>query len=501
MDQTLSLSSNGRVDILQSTPGHLPSASHTFLLLLVTFLVSCTTMPSKIESPIEVQEKFSASGESPLPDKWWTSFNDPTLNRLIDRALGNNLRLRSVWDRLAQSEAVGRKAGADFFPTLDLQGRAFRSEARGGGSTADVRRQTTSFSNFSLGLVAGYELDLWGRIRSNQDAVELDIQASAEDLQSAAITLSARVAETWYRLVEQYGQLELLSIQLLTSEQVLELVTLRFRRGKVNATDVLQQRQFIESIRGEILVSESRAKVLEHQLAILLGQSPDSPVAERVIQLVPLPPLPDTGLPADLVQRRPDIRQAYFKLLAADRRVASAISERFPRISLSLQIDSSSDRVSDLFNNWLTTLAANLVTPLFDGESRKAEVDRRRAVTSQNLHEYAQIILDSLGEIEDALIQERKQQALIVSLNKQIALSKQVTERIRDRYAHGAVDYLRILDVLLTNQSLERNLLEAHRRLIEFRIALYRALGGGWEMTPPGHASIIFKNLVHYHSV
>lgn len=473
-----------------TNPKYLLPIFLAFLLSMLAMLVSCAEMPAKIEPPVTIQEKFSTSGKSSLPDQWWTGFNDATLNRLIDQALGNNLRLKSVWDRLAQSEAVGRKARADFFPTLDLQGRAFRSEARGGGASSDVRRQTTSFNNFSLGMVAGYELDLWGQIRSNQDAVELDTLASAEDLQSAAITLSAQVAETWYRLVEQYGQLELLSVQRLTSEQVLELVTLRFRRGKVKATDVLQQRQFIESIRGEILVSESRAKVLEHQLAILLGQSPDIQVAEKVIKLTPLPSLPDTGFPAELIQRRPDIRQAHFKLLAADRRVASAISERFPRLSLSVQIDSSADRVSDLFSNWLTTLSANLVAPLFDGGRRKAEVEKRRAVTSERLHEYGQVILESLREVEDALVQERKQQALIMSLNKQMALSKQVKERIQDRYAHGAVDYLRILDVLLTNQSLERNLLEAQRRLIEFRIALYRALGGGWEM----------KNLPHNRS-
>ncbi len=480
--------------ISQATKKNFPSAPLTFLLLLITILVSCTGTTRKIQPPIAVQEKFSISGKSLLADKWWMSFNDPTLNRLIDKALGDNLQLKSVWDRLAQTEAVAQKTRADFFPTLDLQSRAFRSESRGGGSSSDVRRQTSSFNNFSLGMIAGYELDLWGRIQSNQDAAELDLKASAQDLQAAAITLSAQVAETWYQLVEQYGQLELLSIQLRTSEQVLELMTLRFRRGKIGATDVLQQRQLIESIRGEILISKSRAKILEHQIAILLGQSPSAQVTKRTIKLVPLPPLPNAGLPSDLVRRRPDIQQAYLKLLAADRRVASAISDRFPRISLSVQIDSSSDKVRDLFSNWLTTFAANLVRPLLDGGSRKAEVERTHAVTSERLHEYAQTILDSLREVEDALTQERRQKALILSLNKQLKLSKQVIERIRDRYAHGTVDYLRILDVLLTDQTLERNLLEAHRKLIEFRIALHRALAGGWEMIPPKQASTLLKN-------
>jgi len=135
-------------------------------------------------------------------------------------------------------------------------------------------------------------------------------------------------------------------------------------------------------------------------------------------------------------------------------------------------------------------LAANLVAPLFDAHARKSEVARTKAVVSEKLHDYGQTILESLGEIENALIQERQQRTFITSLEKQLRLSKQAMERTHDNYIKGSVDYLRVLDVLLTDQALQRSYLEARRQLIEFRIALYRALGGGWAMVPPEPATI-----------
>ena len=454
-----------------------PFAHLGYFCLLVLLVGSCVTLPAQLEEPVAVPEEFSASGESKLLDRWWESFDDVQLNELMTLALSNNFSLRSTWDRLAQAEAVARKAGADRFPIVDGQGEASRTEIHSDSDSSE------SFNDFSLGAGARYELDLWGRIRSTQDAARLDVKASEKDLQAAAMTLSSQVASTWYQLVEQYGQLELLEGQLDTNQKVLELVTLRFRRGQVGATDVLQQRQLVESVRGDMTSVQSRAEVFEHQLAILLGQAPRVKVSERRTRLAELPPMPDTGVPLDVIQRRPDIQAAYYIVLAADQRTAAAIAERFPRISLSAQASTSSEHVRDLFDNWIATLAANLVAPIIDGGARRAEVDRARAVTSQSLNDYGQVIIDSLGEVENALAQEGKQHELIESLSKQLELSKEVIQRIRDNYTHGAVDYLRVLDALLTDQQLERRLLQARRELIGYRIDLYRALGGDWVMT------------------
>jgi NodT family efflux transporter outer membrane factor (OMF) lipoprotein len=446
----------------------------------------CAAHRDPVAPPVPPPPQYSATGTAVLPEKWWTSFEDPVLNGLVEQSLTNNLSLLAVWDRLSQAEAVARKAGAPLWPSVDAAGRASRTiqdtETTSGGVT---KSESNPRSNFELGLVANYEIDLWGRIRSARDAATLDVSASREQVQGAAITLSAAVATTWYALVEQHGQIDLLSEQLANNQKVLELITERFRRGQSAAADVLQQRQLVESRQGDIVAAESRAAVLVHQLAILLGRPPTDTVAERVAALPPLPPLPSTGVPSDLVQRRPDILVAFDRLEAADRRVASAAADRLPRLSVSAELTTSGDQWRDLFDNWMATVAANIIAPLFDAGERRAEVDRTRAVLSERVRDYGQTVLVALGEVEDALVQERKQQELIVSLEKQLELSTQVIDRLRDAYINGAVDYLRVLDVVLRHQTLQRELLLARRQLILYRIDLCRALGTGWELKRP----------------
>ena len=400
------------------------------------------------------------------------------LSGLIDQALVNNFSLKTAWDRLSQAEALARSAGADLFPTLDAEVENSRNRYREDG-------QTSEGHSYSLGLTASYELDLWGRIRSSRDAAVFDMQASEQDLQAAALTLSAQVAGTWYQLVEQYGQLDVLDAQIVTNQKVLELVTLQFRTGQVGIADMLQQRQLVESNQGEKAQVVAEVKVLEHQLAILLGYSPLQSVAPRVSELLNLPTMPQTGLPAELIQRRPDIRSAFYAVLAADSDLAAAIADRFPSLSLTAGVDASGAHTRDLFDNWIATIAANLVAPIIDGGLRKAEVDRTRAVASEALHTYGQTILDALGEVEDALDQEQRQRDFIASIDRQLTLAGQVIERVRDRYLQGTVDYQRVLDALISQQELQRSHLTAKRDLVQYRIDLCRALGAGWRLDRP----------------
>ena len=446
-------------------------------LTCVLLLAGCITVPERAPDAVLLPADFSASGSVPLPGQWWKSFGDATLDRLVEQSLANNFSLQSVWARLDQAAAVERIARAELFPSVDAEGSAGRSWAH--------NDRGITGNNYAVGAMASYELDLWGRIDSNSKAAMLDRRASEAELTAAGISLSAEVASTWYQLVEQYGQQALVANQLDTNSRVLELITLRFRRGKVGATDVLQQRQLVESNRGELANVQSLIGVFEHRLAILLGATPDSRAAAPQQQLISLPPLPETGIPAELIQRRPDLRQGLYQLQATDQRTAAAVADRFPRINLMASTDTNSSDVDDLFDNWLSNLTGNLVAPVIDGGRRRAEVDRTRAVTEQSLNDYRQQLLDALGEVEDALLREQQQRAFIESLDKQLALSKQVIGRVRDSYLYGVVDYLRVLDVLITNQNLERNRLTAQRELIDDRIALCRALAGGWTLERP----------------
>ncbi|MDP6634722.1 MAG: TolC family protein [Phycisphaerae bacterium] len=454
--------------------------------LLAMSLAFCGCRPkvrqSDVNSVIVTPKTFSMSGAGKTPDKWWTVLGDAELNKLIDTALQDNLDLIATWDRLAEARAAAVRADAGLYPSLTGTGAASRTrtETHKGPGGIGAPLGTTYASSFSLGLAAAYEADLWGRVRSTSDAGRLDVLVSREDLDAAAITLTAEVAETWYRLIESRRQLALLDSQIETSKQILELVELRFGLGKVPAIDLLQQKQQLESKRAEKVRTYSAVKVLEHQLAVLLGKAPGAFKAAGGVLPNKLPDLPETGLSADLIRRRPDVRSAHYRVAAANKRVAAAIADRFPRVSLSLQSSTSTTRVRDLFDNWFATLAANLTAPILDGGSRAAEVDRTKAVASRQLHAYAQKILKAIKEVEDALVRESRQREYIDSLGKQLVFAADVIAKTRQRYANGdkAVDYLRILAALESHQRLERTILQARRELIDFRIGLYRALAG-----------------------
>ncbi len=243
-------------------------------LLVCLALAGCAAPDKPTGVPVDMRAGFKPAGSAPLPDQWWRSFDDPILNNLVEEALARNFDLRTAFDRLAQARATARVEAAALVPLVQATGGGTRSRrerrvegaSSGGGQTSQTgqtdspdqtdqsdsggstsRRITSLETEYRLGLSASYELDLWGRLRSSRDAAVFEVKASAEDLQTAALTLSASVADTWYRLVEQRAQIDLLEAQIELNENVTKLVTVRFRQGQAGALDVFQQRQLADS--------------------------------------------------------------------------------------------------------------------------------------------------------------------------------------------------------------------------------------------------------------
>ncbi|MEQ8819485.1 MAG: TolC family protein [Sumerlaeia bacterium] len=458
------------------------------LALLAAASISCATKIEDVPAPIAMPPAFSATGDAFLPDRWWEDFNDPALDALVEKALTENFSLRSTWDRLAQANALVRRSGAGLWPTLDLSGGAeerWSRVDRTNPATGNTSRETINSDPWSLGLAARYEVDLWGRIRSERNAALLDLQATESDIHSAAISLSANVARTWYQFQEQQEQIALLDEQIETTRDTLQVIESRFKRGSAPASDVLQQRQLLESRFEERERAVSELERLRIALAVLTGAEPVDYQIDAGAGLVTLPPLPATGIPAERVTLRPDVRSAYLGVQSADQELAAAIANRYPQLTLTGSFSDSDDRLEDLFENWVAVLAADLVVPVLDGGARRAEVDRSRAVAAERFHLYAQQLLEALGEVEDALVAERHQRAVVESIEKQLVLSRQVTERIRAEYIGGRSEFLRVLDAQQSQQSLERDLLSARQQLLGFRIDLCRALSAGWDLQEP----------------
>lgn len=455
------------------------------LLLILMFFgaVGCSPFKPKIrESPEgELPPTFSLyTSEREHPNNWWEEFGDPELNILVQEALSGSLSLKVAWARLKQARSLAVQAGSGLYPEVGLTAGGSYSRRRTENDAGAVMRK--SVKEFSLGLAGSYELDLWGKIRSEREAALLEATATLEDYNTAATTLSAEVTERWIGIISQRIQKRLLEKQLETNQTYLELIELRFQKGMVSTIDVYQQRQLVAEVKAQIPLVEAQEQLLLHELALLLGKPPRTPL-KISRETMPAPQtVPTTGLPADLLSNRPDVRAAGLRLRAADWQVSAARANRLPTISLSATGSFGAADLALLFQNWILSLAGNLVTALMDGNRRAAEVDRTRAVADENLILYKETVLTAIKDVENALISEKKQQEHIDSLEIEIDAAGKALVEARERYLKGIDDYLPVLTQIQTVQKLERDLVQQQAVLNVYRISLYRALGGSWTM-------------------
>lgn len=409
-------------------------------------------------------------GTDLLPDLWWQLFQDENLNAHIETALNQNFSLVAAWERFNAAQALARKTSSNLYPRFNLEGNA--SRRRDGGQNTD---------QYGFGGSASYELDLWGRVRAETAAEDLRALASEKAYRTAALTLSANIATVWSQIVEANSQKRLLEQQIQTNEKTLAVLNARFEAGQNRREDILRQELVNKAVIAEKITVEADLETLNHQLAVLRGEMPQK--AEYAVSKV-LPTLAAVervGISGQLVKRRPDVQQAYLEIEAADKDLAAAIRDQYPRITLSASYISEAASAGKLLSNWIATLAGGITAPLFDGGQRRAEVFAKEAVRNELIATYAQTVLRAFQDVENALSQELKQRERLQNLEERLRLAKDAYEQVQLGHLNGANEFLSVLDAQIQLQSLERSLVLARRNLIEFRIALYRALGGGFQ--------------------
>lgn len=474
-----------------------PSRFSVAVTVLVFGVASCSPYQvrslARPEVPISKAYYHTIAGERVI-DEWWTEFNDPGLNEVIDLALQGSLDLRQLWSRLTQAYAQARIEGAETYPQVELRGGASRThqvdrdaqELLGGLGGRAARITNTERYFIATGL--SYEIDLWKRIASRRTAARLEYEATRQDVEATALSLTGAVVDVWFVLQEQKALLALLKEQIEVSQKLLELTEVRFGVGTGSAVDVLQQRQQLAATEGEIPTVQSSLNTSYHQLAVLLGMPPGSlDTLSPSAELPNLPPFPQLGSPMQLLVARPDLQAAQLRLQAADFRVATAVAERLPRLALDLSYEFSARSFSTVFRQEIGSLVGNLLLPIVDGGRRRNQVVRQKAVTQELLDRFGQVYLEALREIEDALVQERFQLELIDNLEEQIRLAESTLRESQSRYVYGLINYVTVLIAVQSLQGLQRRLISEQRRLLSIRASLYRALGGQWTHTvePP----------------
>ncbi|MDG3582145.1 efflux transporter outer membrane subunit [Galbibacter pacificus] len=442
------------------------------LFCALLFFTNCAPKLDTVEAPIDNPDEFSYNGTQVIPDKWWTVFNDKQLNILIDSALNQNLNLAATWEQVMEAHAIRRSEASFLWPQIDA------------GLQTGISRPQPDFAggeNTQLGLTASYELDLWGRLRSSKQAANFRLEASYFDYQATAMMLSAEIAATWFQYVTALQQLQLANKQIETNQDIMKLIRVRFSGGTIRGADILRQQQLLEATQNQKIVYQTNIELLKNQLSVLLGKPPQNELSLNPDSLPQLPPIPDTGLPLDLVRRRPDVKQAYNLVLVADRDMAAAIANRYPRLTLTAATQLRSNDFNNLFEEWAYTLGANIVAPLIYGGRLNAEVDRAEAVKNQTLYQYGQTVLTAFREVEDALIQEQMQKEQITILENRLILAQKTNRQLRIEFVNGLSEYLDVLLALDQEQQLRRDVLSARQELINIRISLYRALAGAFK--------------------
>lgn len=479
-----------------------------------------------------VPESFTLYGPSESgPDTWWHSFQSDELNRIVDQALDDNLTIAQAVARIQQAGAVARQTTAVQRPQVSYDADTAlsrrRTELGSGESAQDAATRRLSALNallgaasgaggagsvlsaaealqrgqnavtslmasspdtaltvdtdrHALGLTAGYEVDVWGRLKADEAAALANLEASREDAQTVMHSIAGQVVLTWLDLMEVAQVLEVVHDQLETNTTNLGLIELRYRKGIATALDQYQQRQAVAETQSVIPLLEARYEVLRHTLAVLLGKAPRSDLGLTETELGPPGPLPAVGLPVELLARRPDVRAAGMRLRSADWQVAAARADRLPRLQLTATLNTDVESLGTLFDNWFAQLAASVTGPIFDGGRRKAEVDRVRAVVDERLAAYRLAVLGAVAEVEDALVLLDRQQAFVDALDRQLTAARNTHDAAFGRYRKGQTDYLPVLTALRNKQGLERDVVEARHDLLVYRVQLHLALGGAW---------------------
>jgi NodT family efflux transporter outer membrane factor (OMF) lipoprotein len=448
-------------------------------LLMGLLLAGCSFhTPTVVELPVDPPPEYlgDQTGDQPgLPvDQWWLSFHDERLNLLMTELFAQNLELTQSLARLEQVESLFRITRSAQSPQISAGASQGRSQQPG-------LNDDFIGNNQQLSLAAGYELDLWGKLAAQTKAASLELAASRQDVQTVYLGLSARLADLYFLAVEQRAQLALTEKSIASFADTVVRVESRYRVGLVPAVDMYQARQSLSGAQAARYLFEARLAEAEHAIAVLLGRYPERNPDGSLEQLPSAPDLFAVGIPADLISQRPDLQAALQRVEAADSRVAVAIADRFPSISLSGGYGSiRQDVTAGLIKGEFWSLLGNLAMPLVDGGRRRAEVDRQGAALREAVAAYQQKVLSAFQEVENALVNNFATGQRVEHLAETAQATGATLRLTTARYLAGLTDYLPVLTSQRTDFDVSNRLLAAQRQLLTDRISLARALGGSW---------------------
>ncbi|MCX7823567.1 MAG: efflux transporter outer membrane subunit [Syntrophobacterales bacterium] len=414
---------------------------------------------------------------------WWKTLGDPELVKLIGRAIQGNLDIAKAYARIREARARRGIALSSLFPSI---GSSFSSA----GTYRDPPRgYTTTEDLYTIEIDTSWELDIFGKTRRAVEAAERTLEATQEELRNVLVSLTAEVALAYVETRTYQNRLAVAEENLTVQEESLHLASWRYEAGLSDELAVQQARYNFESTRSQIPLLRTGVEEAMNRLAVLLGEPPGS-LKEELKNIAPLPSPPKdlvVGIPADLLRRRPDIRKAERELAAQVARVGIAEAELYPSIALSGTIGIEALSPGGFFSSATKVLIGRgiLSFPIFRGGALKQALEVERALVEQALATYRLKVLQALEEVENALKAYSEEQGRYEALVVAEMAAKRASELANHKYASGLVDFGSVLEAQRSHLAFQDELTRARGAVISNLIRLYRALGGGWEVTSP----------------
>jgi len=451
--------------------------------LIALGLAGCATHPENqstqldLEVPPQYTAQTNASSDPSIG--WLADFDDPALTQLVLEAQERNFDLQAAAARLRVAQGNVTLAGANRLPALSVNASGSRTKRI---ATGGFQLTSSRSDRFDLGGTFLWEADLWGRYLNQHKAAVADYEATEADHHAAQLSLAANTAKAWFNAIETSLQFQLAHDTVQSFERNLTVVEASYGRGVTSALDVHLSRANVAAARSNLDFRQRQRDAAVRSLEVILGRYP----ADRLELASELPalrrPVP-TGLPSELLQRRPDLVSAERQLAADHERLKASRKSLLPSISLTASGGTTTDELKDLLDtrNLIWNLAANLTQPLFQGGRIMANIDITKAREDESLANYAQLVLQAFREVETSLAAEELLASQEISLLLAAEESQAAEDLAWEEYQRGLNDIITVLESQRRAFNARSSLIELNNQRLQNRLDLYLALGGDFD--------------------
>jgi multidrug efflux system outer membrane protein len=453
------------------------------LLLLAGCMVGPDYQRPSTPVPASYPDELPSNAAAPIRTDWWTLYDDPTLNRLLASALADNLDVAFAVARIEEADADLREVNASLFPEIDLAALGARSRSSGNiASPSPVRLS----NDFRVALTTSFEIDFWGRLRRQVESARAQALATHYARDVVVLSLAGSTTQTYFALRSLDAQIAATRETLKTRQDYLEIVRRRADAGLSSDLDLNQALGAASDASAQLKDLVRQRKLAEHVLATLTGNL-DLRIDAGDLAQLPVPPIPPTGLPSTLLERRPDIRAAEESLVSANALIGAAQAALLPRISLTGALGGESDALSSLLRSGggIWSIGFGLAQPIFTAGRLLAEVDATTARQKQAVATYQKSIQTAFHEVADALTNVEQTAATASDLQTSVDASRNALRLATLRYESGYSNYLDVLDAQRSLNVSQLALIRNQQALLSATVDLMKALGGGWQDEQP----------------